>query len=132
MLSFATPREGSAAPYRFLFHAQRAGGSGAHVLVQVGGCGSTGMSQEPLRAGVLARRRGWGQRMLVAPSARPDRVCWALTLDRRGCAAAYAGNREQGPGARRGGGGQVGRRRGGRLCAGGAAQLPAVLLDGKA
>lgn len=33
MANFATPREGSAAPYRFLFHAQAS--SGAHVLVQV-------------------------------------------------------------------------------------------------
>ena len=32
--NFATPREGGAPPYRFLFHAQAAG-SGAHVLVQV-------------------------------------------------------------------------------------------------
>lgn len=32
--NFATPREGSAPPLRFLFHAQAAG-SGAHVLVQV-------------------------------------------------------------------------------------------------
>jgi hypothetical protein len=32
--NFATPREGSAPPLRFLFHAQAAGSS-AHVLVQV-------------------------------------------------------------------------------------------------
>lgn len=33
--TFATPREGSAPPLRFLFHAQAAG-SGARILVQVG------------------------------------------------------------------------------------------------
>lgn len=43
MANFATPREGSAAPYRFLFHAQAS--SGAHVLVQVSnGCGWRGAS----------------------------------------------------------------------------------------
>ena len=43
MANFATPREGSAAPYRFLFHAQAAG-SGPHVLVQVsGGCAFGGL-----------------------------------------------------------------------------------------
>lgn len=48
MASFATPREGSAPPYRFLFHAQAAG-SGAHVLVQVT------VSTAPPAAAVVAK-----------------------------------------------------------------------------
>eukprot|EP00887_Chlorella_sp_A99_P000646 scaffold5.g646.t1 len=35
IVSFATPREGSQPPYRFLFHAQRAGSGGSQALVQV-------------------------------------------------------------------------------------------------
>lgn len=46
--NFATPREGSAPPLRFLFHAQAAG-SGATVLVQVT------VSKAPLGASVVVK-----------------------------------------------------------------------------
>lgn len=64
--NFATPREGSAAPYRFLFHAQAAGSS-AHVLVQVGAAwgGAQGLQSRPgCEPECAGRQRG----MLLDPA----------------------------------------------------------------
>lgn len=72
--NFATPREGGAPPYRFLFHAQAAG-SGSHVLVQVrgghtGSLGIWGALPVPTRADPLSACRPWPVRHACRP-ARP-------------------------------------------------------------